>query len=231
MKKVSFLLILAAVLSAAPCMAVESKVQAEPSIQAPAPEPPASMSPQQLQMLTEMSAQRALAAERLQIMALEVQIAEQQAKLQEIVNGPAEKIAAEMMKRQQEETEDSKENKMLSRVFPMPGGNPQVVSILGGNKKALEATLVFPNGLRYEVHKGMVLEGGYRVASVSSNGVVLEKNGFKLPMPLSSGSVEDKSDKPWDRGQEMGIPSNNYTPPPPLPVNPPIQTPPPLPGK
>lgn len=185
-------------------------VETKKSLEVPAPDNKSQLTPNQLQILTEILAATELENAQLKLEQVQLQRAEQQQQFIEITQPKPVVVDPKAL-------EPSPEDLKMSRAFPMPGGNPQVVSILGGNKKALEATLVFPNGLKYEVHKGMILEGGYRVANVSSNGVVLEKNGFKLPMPLSSGSVEDKSDKPWDRGQEMGIPTNQ---PPSMPMPP-----------
>lgn len=182
-------------------------VETQKSVEVPAPEPQSQLTPNQLKMLTDILAATEIENAQLKLEGVQLQRAEQQNRFNELTQ-PKPVISAEEVAKQ---AEPDIEALKMARAFPMPGGNPQVVSILGGNKKALEATLVFPNGLRYEVHKGMILEGGYRVASVSNNGVTLEKNGFKLPMPLSSGNVKETGNKPWDRGQEMGTPVGDST--------------------
>lgn len=180
-------------------------VETQKSVEVPAPEPQSQLTANQLKVLTDILAATEIENAQLKLESVQLQRAEQQNRFNELTQ-PKPVISAEEVAAN---AEPDIEALKMARAFPMPGGNPQVVSILGGNKKALEATLVFPNGLRYEVHKGMILEGGYRVVSVSGNGVTLEKNGFRLPMPLSSGDVKDGGNKPWDRGQEMGTPTNS----------------------
>lgn len=183
-------------------------VETQKSVEVPAPVSQSQLSPNQLKVLTDILAATEIENAQLKLEGVQLQRAEQQNRFNELTQ-PKPVISAEEVAKAN--TEPDIEALKMARAFPMPGGNPQVVSILGGNKKALEATLVFPNGLRYEVHKGMLLEGGYRVANVNGNGVTLEKNGYRLAMPLSSGEAKDGGNKPWDRGQEMGTPSDSTT--------------------
>lgn len=179
----------------------KGQVESQKSVEVPAPAMPVGLDQAQLKMLSDILAATQLENAQMKLETVQLQRAEQHKQFLKLMQPEPtkEEMEAALQK------PDPEEEKM-KRAFPMPGGNPQVVSVLGGNRKALEATLVFPNGVSYEVHKGMLLEGGYRVVSVSGNGVVLEKNGFKLPMPISRGKM---SGKPWDPGIEMGIRDNN----------------------
>lgn len=176
------------------------EVQAKPSIEAEAPEISGQLSPQQLQQLSEIYAATALAEAQFKLETIEARRLEQQKKMMEAAQADVKAM----------EPEPAPEP--ITRVFPMPGGNPQVTAILGGNRKALEATLKFPNGVIYEVSKGTMLEGGYVVSSVTGNGVIVEKNGLMLAMPISQGEAKGK---PWDSGVEQGTPTAQSTPPPP----------------
>lgn len=181
------------------------EVEAKASLEAPEPELAGMLSQKQLLELSEIMAQTTITEARLKLEQLEARRLENQKKMNEVLMPPPAMTAPEP------------EPAPISRVFPMPGGNPQVTAIIGGSRKALEATLKFPNGVIYEVTKGMMLEGGYVVVEVSGKGVVLEKNGLRLSMPVSQGEMKGK---PWDSGEEQGQQVAGSTTPPPPPAQP-----------
>lgn len=193
----------------------QKEVQSEQQVEVSPNELQAGFSESDLKTLTDLNAQSQIAEARLKLKTIENRMMElnkqtKQLSMELVEASMAEKAAIEGLTAKEEKGASPKnttKNRNISRVFPMPGGNPQVVSIIGGNRKALEARLVFPSGLTYDVTQGMLLENGYVVASVSGQGVVLEKDGLRLTMPVSGGKSRGKT--PWNEDMgEQGVPVN-----------------------
>lgn len=169
------------------------EVEANGSAEVAAPQPAMQLSRETIQQLNDLMSQTQIAEAKLRLSTVETRLLENQQKMEEILLGPAKQGSQEV----------TKMSSPMSRMFPMPGGNPQVISILGGNALQMEATLKFPTGQLFDVSKGSVLENGYIVSNVNGSGVTIEKGGYRMTMPLSKGGKA----APWNaEGQEEGIP-------------------------
>lgn len=154
-----------------------------------------------LKSLSELQNQASYFEELLEVKGLQIKLIEADKKIQEL------DLASVVVSPQELAQRDKHVEEEFSKtVFPMPGGNPMVTSIIGGSKKAFEATLVFPNGTSFDVVKGNLLENGYLIGNISSRGVTIQKDGLQYTVMLTS----NKSSKPWssDTNIEMGTPVN-----------------------
>lgn len=175
-----------------PRKGASKEVNTEQSVEAPAPKSPTVLNQDTLRELDEINARTHIEEAMLHYESVSLRRLEQSIKQRDLLAPPVD-------------YKEQVEKQM--RVFPMPGGDPQVASLLGGSKKAMEATLVFPNGTSYEVIKGSVLGNGYTVSKVTNRGVIIEKDGFTHVIHVSSG--KSTGAKPWVEGdgEEQGVPA------------------------
>ena len=172
------------------------EVEAKPSPEAPAPVMSPTLDPATLEHVNKLNSAIEIEKRTLELETIQTRRFENAKKRMEAVPQPPQQSEAAVAEK---------------RIFPMPQGNPYVESILGGNKRSMEATLVFPSGAKVEVSKGSVLEGGYIVSAIGKNGVTIEKNGKDITLMLTAAT---KNFKPWsDTGtEEQGVPVNNSGP-------------------
>ena len=168
----------------------QKDVEAKASPQAPAPENPFPLDPAALKALNDIQTEIQIQGKILELETIRTRQMENLKKRQEAI--PEPKVDAE-------KTEQAK------RVFPMPGGNPHVESVLGGSKRAMEATLVFPTGAKVDVSKGTVLEGGYMVTKITGSGVTIEKDGKGVTLMLIAAGKNYKA-LAGDGNEEQGQP-------------------------
>lgn len=71
------------------------------------------------------------------------------------------------------------------------------VKLIAGNARALTATLVYPSGANYEARAGEEVPGGYRVQSITTDAVVLDRAGqvIKLGFSGSAAAIEPIGDR------------------------------------
>lgn len=81
-------------------------------------------------------------------------------------------------------------------VDPNARGLP-AVQLIAGNARALSATLIYPSGATYEARAGEEVPGGYRVQSITTDAVVLNRAGqvIKLGFSGSAAAVEPMGDR------------------------------------
>ncbi|MFJ5299233.1 type IV pilus biogenesis protein PilP [Pseudomonas sp. NPDC088368] len=79
-----------------------------------------------------------------------------------------------------------------TRPAPDPGSQPRteglpVVSLISGSSRAPQATLLYSSGYEVEAQTiGASLPGGFKLASVSVDGVVLSRDGKLFPLGFSN---------------------------------------------
>lgn len=81
-------------------------------------------------------------------------------------------------------------------IDPNARGLP-AVQLIAGNGRTLSATLIYPSGATYEARAGEEVPGGYRVQSINTDAVVLNRAGqaIKLGFSGSAAAIEPLSDR------------------------------------
>jgi len=73
-------------------------------------------------------------------------------------------------------------------VDPNASGLP-AVQLIAGNARSLVATLIYPSGATYEARGGEDVPGGYRVQSITTDAVVLNRAGQVLKLGFSGSAA------------------------------------------
>jgi type IV pilus biogenesis protein PilP len=75
-----------------------------------------------------------------------------------------------------------------SVVDPNASGLP-AVQLIAGNARSLAATLIYPSGATYEARTGEDVPGGYRVQSITTDAVVLNRAGQIIKLGFSGSAA------------------------------------------
>jgi type IV pilus biogenesis protein PilP len=158
----------------APPAAAAKSVETDAPAQVPAPPAPVPGDPNLLKAVIEMDSERIVLEKRLAVDQLRGKLLEEKVKQDKLSGAPP---AGRAEAQAPPGTAARAAGAGARSAFPMPGGEPVVIALAGGVHSALEATLSYANGASYDVTRGSVLPGGYKVASISLSGVTVEKDG------------------------------------------------------